>query len=118
MKNKIILTIDHNNAKRMEYFLNGVEDELKEIAFDWRNLKLADRITAACQFISTTSASPITIRVFFCDSYSDANEIAKVNSFPYEPKAKWSVNGDLLYIVESQDEEKVSEVLGLFAGEE
>ncbi|MDB5255943.1 MAG: hypothetical protein JWM14_638 [Chitinophagaceae bacterium] len=118
MKNKITLSVDHNNAKRMEFFLNGVEDELKEVPFDWSNLKLADRMTAACQFISTASSHPITISVFFCDSYSDANEIAKANAFPYQPQAKWSVNGDLLYIVESEDAEKVSEVLGLFAGKE
>jgi len=118
MKNKISLTIDHNNAKRMEFFLNSVKDELKEIPFDGKSLKLADRLTDARQFISTSAVHPTTIRVFFCDSYSDANEIAKANSFPYQPNAKWSVNGDLLYIVESEDEDKVSDILSLFAGEE
>ena len=118
MKNKLSLTVDHNNAKRMEFFLNKVKDELKEVSFDWKHLKRADQLTDALQFVSTSSAHPITIRVFFCDSYSAANEIAKANSFPYQPRAKWSLNGDLLYIVESEDEDKVSEILGLFAGEE
>lgn len=118
MKNKISLTVDHNNAKRMEFFLNKVKDELKEVSFDWKHLKLADRLADARQFVSTSNQHPATIRVFFCDSYSDANEIAKANSFPYQSNAKWSVNGDLLYIVESDDEDKVSEILSLFAGEE
>jgi hypothetical protein len=117
MKNKISLSIKHNNALRMTYFLNAVEDELKEISFDWKTLNLAERITAGCKFTSTSAKLPVTISVLFCDSYNDANEIGKAN-WPYLPKAKWSLNGDLLYLVESEDTNKVSEVLSLFAGEE
>ncbi len=118
MKNKISLSVNHNNALRMTHFLNAVEDKLKEIPFDWKTWKLAERITDGCKFTSTSSPSPLTISVLFCDSYSDANEIGKANALPYLPQAKWSVNGDLLYLVECADEEKVSDVLSLFAGEE
>jgi len=118
MKNKISLSIHHNNASRAAYFLNEVEDELKEIPFDWKTWKLADRITGGCKFTSASAKHPVTISVLFCDSYWDANEIAKTNALPYSAQAKWSVNGDLLYLVESEDEEKVSDVLGLFAGKE
>jgi hypothetical protein len=118
MKNKISLQhINHNNAPRMAYFLNEVDEELKEVPYEWKSLKLADRITTALRYVSEAT-TPVTITVFFCDSYSDGNEIAKENEFPYSPKAKWSLNGDLMYLVESEDEEKVSEILSLFAGEE
>ena len=118
MKNNISISIDHNNARRMEFFLNNIEEELKEIPFEWKSWKLADRVTGGCKFTSATSPYPVTISVLFCDSYSDANEIGKENALPYLPKAKWSINGDLLYLVESEDEEKVSDILSLFAGEE
>jgi hypothetical protein len=118
MKNKISLSVNHNNALRMTHFLNAVDDELKEVPFDWKAWKLSERITDGCKYTSTSAQYPVTISVLFCDSYSDANEIAKANALPYLPQARWSVNGDLLYLVESADEEKVSSILSLFAGEE
>lgn len=118
MKNNIKLNIDHNNAKRMEYFLNRVDEELVAAHFEWRNWKNADQINDACKFISVDSKEPITICVLFCDSYHDANAIGKANDLPSLPTAKWSVNGDVLYFVESEDAHKVSNILGLFAGEE
>ncbi len=101
----------------MEFFLNNVEEKLIESPLEWKSLKLAYKISGAKKFISDTE-EPITVTVFLCDSYHDANEIAKENSFPDSPKAKWSVNGDLLYIVESADESKVSDILSFFAGKE
>ncbi len=118
MKNKISVSVDHNNATRMAYFLNAVEDELKEIPFDWKNWGLADRIVGGCQFISATAQPPVTISVLFCNSYSDANEIGKTNAIPFLPKAKWSVNGDVLFFVACDDKYKANDVLSLFAGEE
>lgn len=118
MKNNIKLSIEHNNAKRMEYFLNKVEEELSEVHFDWRNWKNSKQIHNACKFVSVRSKEPVTICVLFCDSYYDANQIGKANELPCLPTAKWSVNGDVLYFVESNDAEKVSDILGLFAGEE
>jgi hypothetical protein len=118
MKNNIKLNIDHNNAKRMEFFLNRVEEELVEVPFEWRNWKNSEQIHDACKFISTDSKEPVTICVLFCDSYQDANQIGRENELPSLPTAKWSINGDVLYFVESNDAEKVSEILSLFAGEE
>ncbi|HSY61038.1 MAG TPA: hypothetical protein VK796_04135 [Cytophaga sp.] len=118
MKNNIKLNIDHNNAKRMEFFLNLVEEELVEAPFVWRNWKNSDQIHDACKFISVDSKDPVTICVLFCNSYYDANQIGRENELPSLPTAKWSVNGDVLYFVESNDAEKVSDILSLFAGEE
>lgn len=118
MKNNIKISIEHNNAKRMEYFLNQVEEELSEVHFDWSNWENSKQIHNACKFVSVHSKEPVTICVLFCDSYYDANQIGKANELPCLPTAKWSVNGDVLYFVESNDAEKVSDILGLFAGEE
>lgn len=118
MKNTIKLNINHSNAERMEYFLNEVEEELTPVAFEWRSWKKSDRITDGCRFVSVGTKDPVTITVVFCNSYHEANEIAKINALPYLPTAKWSLNGDLLYLVESTDENKVSSILGLFAGDE
>lgn len=37
-----------------------------------------------------------------------------MNELPCLPKAKWSLNGDVMYFVESEDVHKVSDILGLF----
>ena len=116
MNNKITLDVDHPNKTRMEYFLNSVNDRLEQVSFDWHGWKQSDKIIAGYKF--NNSDSSLVITVLFTSSYGDANEIAKANALPVLPNAKWSVNGDLLYLVESVDENKVSEVLGLFAGKE
>ena len=118
-KNKITLDhIAHHNARRMAFFLNGVDDELAEVPFHWREMKMADHIRAACKFVSTTAKTPLTITVYFCDSYADATDIAKANALPTTAHAKWSINGDLMYLIESEDTEKLTDVLSFFAGRE
>lgn len=102
----------------MEFFLNRVEEELVEAPFEWRNWKNADQIHDGCKFVSVDAKDPVTICILFCDSYHDANEIGKANELPLLPTAKWSINGDVMYFVESNDAHKVSDILGLFAGEE
>lgn len=116
MKNAISLYVSHPSAKRTEYFLNSVEEKLVQIPFDWRKLKRADIISEAAKFVAEDR--PITILVVFADSYLDANEIASANAFPELPHQRWTVNGDVLYFVEAADNDKVSELLSLFAGEE
>ena len=117
MKNNIYLNVDHPAAKRMEFFLNQVDVLLKEVSLNWKSWKLSEYISDGVKFISEEKSS-VSIMVLFCDSYHTANEIAKANTLPTSPHARWSVNGDLLYVVESADTEKVSEILGLFAGKE
>lgn len=116
MKNSIRLDVDHPNKDRMEYFLNEVDEELDQVSFDWQIWKQSSDIVGGFQF--KNNARSLTITVIFTDSYAKANEIAKANSLPILPNAKWSVNGDLLYFIESEDKDKVSEILSLFAGEE
>jgi hypothetical protein len=117
MKNNISLNLKGSSAKRMEFFLNRVNDDLEEVPFNWQGLHLSDKIISGHKFISAGNCL-LTITTLLCDSYRDAIEIAKVNSFPVSNKAKWSLNGDFLYIVESSDEGKVSDILSFFAGKE
>ncbi|HEY5823552.1 MAG TPA: hypothetical protein VIT44_04260, partial [Cyclobacteriaceae bacterium] len=107
---------DHPNRDRMEYFLNCVEEKLEQVPLDWRNWELSNDIIGGFKFENDNQS--LTITVIFSNSYAEATEIAKANSLPMLPNAKWSINGDLLYLIESTDKEKVSEILSLFAGEE
>jgi hypothetical protein len=116
MKNTISMHVSHPSAKRTEHFLNRVEEVLVQIPLDWQKLKRADVIGGAAKF--ATEDRSIAITVVLADSYFDANEVASANAFPELPRARWTVNGDVLYLVEAADEEKVSELLSLFAGEE
>jgi len=118
-KKKINLThINHHNAKRMEFFLNALNDELKEVSFNWNEMKMADLVSAACKFISNTNQPSLTITVYFCNSYFEATEFAQSNHLSNTSNERWSINGDLLYLVKTEDEEKLIDILGLFAGEE
>ena len=110
--------IDHHDTKRMEYFLNALDEELRESPFDWKEMEMAERLSGACRFVSTASKVPFTITIFFCDSYAEALDIAKANFLPNTPKATWSVNGSLMYLVESDDEERLGDILSIFAGRE
>ncbi|MBT1696356.1 hypothetical protein KK083_05685 [Fulvivirgaceae bacterium PWU4] len=116
MKNAISLHVSHPSAKRTEHFLNRVEEELVQIPFDWQKLKRADVVSGAAKLV--TKDRSIAIVVVFADSYLDANEIASANAFPELLHARWTVNGDVLYLVEAADQDKVSALLSLFAGEE
>ncbi|MBT1705895.1 hypothetical protein KK060_21570 [Fulvivirgaceae bacterium PWU20] len=116
MKNNITLNLNHPNKTRTEYFLNKVDEKLEPVLFNWRILKKADSIIEGYKF--TTNEQSLHITVIFASSYDDANQIAEANAFPVLPHAAWSLNGDVLYLVESKDEDKVKDILSLFAGEE
>lgn len=53
----------------------------------------------------------------WADSYHDANRIAEVNGFNHIANGACGLNGSILYVVQS-DEDKVSSIAGVFAGEE
>ena len=116
MTNNITLDVDHPNKKRMEYFLNSVDEKLENVSYNWRALKESDRVIGGYRF--KNSEGSLTITVIFANSYMEANQIAEANSFPQLPHARWSLNGNLLYLVESKDEDKVSSILSHFAGKE
>jgi hypothetical protein len=115
MKNNIVLDIDHPEKKRVEYFLSGVEQPLEQIPFDARELSHVDDVTAGFKF---KGARPSTfVIVIFATSYFHANEISKSNLLT-RPAIKWTINGEILFGVESPDEDACSEMLSGFAGRE
>jgi len=110
-------TIDHEGTRRIEAFLKELAEPLYEIPFQWKYLQLSQHIIGACQ-LQSKEKNRLTVSIFFCEGYFMASDIAKANDFPIHPTARWSQNGGILYIVESADPEKVSNVLGVFAGKE
>ncbi len=117
MKNKINLTSNHPDVRRAEYFLNSLEEELREVPFQWNALQRSDYIVDGFRFVSDTGI-PVTVTVLLCYSYFEANKIGEVNGFSLLPTTKWGVNGDILYYVESGNMDSVDIVCGIFAGEE
>jgi hypothetical protein len=116
MKNTITLDVDHHNKTRVEYFLNAVDEELEQIPFDAHHWLHVDNIVAGFKFRGTARNTLIT--VIFATSYFHANDIGTANSLQKIPNTKWTVNGDILFVVESVDEDIVSDILSLFAGRE
>jgi len=55
--------------------------------------------------------------VIFATSYFHANDIRTENSLT-SPDMQWTINGDILFGVESADKRATSQMLSFFAGEE
>jgi hypothetical protein len=115
MNNTISLDIDHREKTRVEYFLNSVNGNLEQVPFDGGELSHIDDIFAGFKFKDADRSTFIT--VIFTSSYYDAVEISKANSLT-RPNIRWTINGAILFGVESVDEDVSSELLGHFAGRE
>ncbi|MEJ1237999.1 hypothetical protein WBG78_07720 [Chryseolinea sp. T2] len=105
---------NHPDKNRVEAFLRALNLKLEQLPFDWKSLKESRRIEDAVKLASVDRS--ITITIFFVNGYSDADMIAKSNFV--SAAIRWGQNGLFMYVVESADEEKVSEVVGVFAGKE
>jgi hypothetical protein len=115
MANNIKLNSKHLEAKRLTFFLNAVEEQLTEVPFNWNSWNLL--VDGAFKFVSK-GGQPVSITVLFCDSYHDPIALAKANKLSVSPTAKWGQNGIIMYFVESKNEDKVSSIFSLFAGQE
>lgn len=115
MKNTIRLDIVHSEKSRVEHFLNNVNEDLEQIPFDAQELRGIDDIIAGFKF-KVKGRSTFVI-VIIATSYFHANEICKANSLT-RPNIKWTINGAILFGVESTDEDASSGMLSFFAGRE
>ncbi|HEY3404105.1 MAG TPA: hypothetical protein VGK59_12000 [Ohtaekwangia sp.] len=115
MKNSIRLDIRHPDKSRVEYFLNNVDEYLQQIPFDVQELSGADDIIDGFKFSVKGRAAFVT--VIFAESYSHANKIEAAN-LATTPNIKWTINGAILFGVESDDEDVSNEMLSFFAGRE
>jgi hypothetical protein len=115
MKNAIGLDIVHSGKSRVEHFLNNVNEDLEQIPFNGQELRGIDDIIAGFKFkVKGRSAFVIVI---FATSYSHANEIEAAN-LPARADIKWTINGTILFGVESDDEDASGDLLSFFAGRE
>jgi hypothetical protein len=115
MKNSITLDVDHYDKERVEYFLNSVEETLEQIPLDAQELNHMRDIIAAFKF--KVKSRPIFVIVIFATSYFHAEEIRKANSV-VKPATDWTINGSILFGVESEDKDMSDDLLSLFAGRE
>ncbi len=115
MKNSISLDIIHPDKSRVEYFLNNVDGDLELISFDAGELSSVDDSTAGFKFkVKDRSAFVIVI---FTTSYFHATKIEAAN-LTARPAIKWTINGAILFGVESLAEDVAKEMLSFFAGRE
>lgn len=115
MKKSIRLDIIHSEKSRVEHFLNNVDGDLVQISFDDQDLSGVDEIIAGFRFHVEDSSA--FVLVIFAASYSHATKIQAAN-LTKRPDIKWTINGAILFGVESADENVTNEMLGLFAGRE
>jgi len=115
MKNSIRLNIIHPDKSRVEHFLNNVDEDLEQVPFDARELSGVDEIIAGFKF-SLKGGSGFVI-VIFAESYSQASKIEAANLIT-KPNIKWTINGAMLFGVESDDDRVSKELLSFFAGKE
>jgi hypothetical protein len=91
-----------------------LNEEFEQLPFDWKTLEGSERIVDAVKLANIDKTLVITL--LFLETYWDADIIAKANSIAKE--ARWGCNGSLMYLVESADDDKVSDVVSTFAGRE
>ena len=114
MKNSIRLDIIHSEKSRVEHFLNNVNEDLEQIPFDGQELRGIDDRAGFKFKVKGRSAFVIVI---FATSYAHASKIEAAN-LAARPNTKWTINGAILFGVESVDENASKEMLSFFAGRE
>lgn len=95
--------------------MNNVNGNLEQVPFDPQELSGVDGIIAGFKFkVKEQSAFIIVI---FAASYFHAGEIEAAN-LPERPDIKWTINGEILFGVQSVDERMSGELLSFFASRE
>ena len=115
MKNVIRLDIVHSEKERIETFLNNVDADLEQIPFAKHELRGVDDIVAGFKFDVKDRLASIV--VILASSYTHAAKIEALN-LPTSPNIKWTINGSVLFGVESMDKIFTEDLLGFFAGKE
>ncbi len=97
MTNKFRLDVNHRDNARMEAFLGMLNEKFKSVPFDWKSWNQSDNIVDAVKLINIDQS--LIIKIFFLESYSAADVVAKANALPSDENARWSVNGAVMYLV-------------------
>ena len=110
------LNDDHPNKEMMEWFLNNYEEAFIEKREDTGKLENENLIQNIFHF--QTKRSGVSLVLIFCDNGNDALTVGKTNFSSAENNQYFGTNGAVLFVVRGSDNDKVSSVLGFFAGEE
>ena len=111
---RLQLNTSHPEKNRVEAFLRALSEPLEQIPFTWSSLKESGRIDDAVRLVNPDGS--LTITIIFIKDYWDATPIAEANFT--DDKMSWGQNGSIMYVVESADDDQVSEVVSMFAGKE
>jgi len=110
------LNDDHPNKEMMEWFLNNYEEAFIEKREDTGKLENENLIQNIFHF--QTKRSGVSLVLIFCDNGNDALTVGKTNFSSAENNQYFGTNGAVLFVVKGSDNDKVTSVLGFFAGEE
>lgn len=102
MKNTIRLEIHHPDKSRVEYFLNNVGEALEQLPFDAGEFNGVDDTATGYKF--SVKDRDAFIIVILADSYFEASTIEAANSGG-SSNIRWTINGGILFGVESADEQ-------------
>ena len=115
MKNVIRLDTGYAEKSRVEYFLNKLPIPLEQTLFDRQELIGIDDAPECFKFKVEGSAAFVV--VIFARSYAHALEMEAAN-VARRPDLRMTINGSILFGVESADADFVKEILTVFAGRE
>ena len=115
MKNTIRLEIHHPDKSRVEYFLNNVGEALEQLPFDAGEFNGVDDTATGYKF--SVKDRDAFIIVILANSYFEASTIEAANSGG-SSNIRWTINGGILFGVESADEQVAKQWLSFFAGRE
>lgn len=115
MKNTIRLEIHHPDKSRVEYFLNNVGEALEQLPFDAGEFNGVDDTATGYKF--SVKDRDAFIIVILADSYFEASTIEAANSGG-SSNIRWTINGGILFGIESADEQVAKQWLSFFAGRE
>ncbi|MFN8417237.1 MAG: hypothetical protein U0U66_12975 [Cytophagaceae bacterium] len=110
----IQLSTKHSEKNRVEAFLRVLNENFEQVPLDGQSLKESRRIEYAVKLANIDRS--LSINILFVKDYDDANLIAKENFV--KDNIHWGQNGSIMYVVESSNQDKVSNVLSVFAGRE
>lgn len=107
---------NHPNKAHMEWLLNNYEEEFIASEVNLKTLEHDNLIQIGYNF--HTKLSNVSLILIFCKNQQDAVTIAYANFPVVEGVQSTGVNGGVLFVVQGNDQNKVDDVLGWFAGEE
>ena len=103
--------LEHPNTKQFEWMLNNYKETFLT---DVEHQYIAGDTLIQYQAYFYTENSKDTVSLFFCNNQNDALTTAK-NYYTNKP---YGLNGAVLFVINSNDEYRINDLLSWFAREE